>query len=55
MFSLIAQALQFFRVVGEETLSSPASALMESADLRSDAYEAQELRVAATAWLSVVR
>ena len=37
--------------------ASPAAALMESADARAgvDAHHAQELRVAASAWLSVIR
>ncbi|HSU21702.1 MAG TPA: hypothetical protein VLK60_07400 [Variovorax sp.] len=37
--------------------ASPAATLMENADLRAglDARQAQDLRVAASAWLRVVR
>ncbi|VTU15488.1 hypothetical protein H6CHR_00247 [Variovorax sp. PBL-H6] len=57
MFSLVAQAARLFRFNPVETPSSPATALMESAGSRAglDAHHAQELRAAATAWLSVVR
>ncbi|MDM0075686.1 hypothetical protein QTH90_14885 [Variovorax sp. J2P1-59] len=57
MFSLIAQVARFLRPTREMTPSSPAAMLMESAGSRAglDAHEAQELRVAASAWLSVVR
>ena len=57
MFSLVAQVARLFRFNTLETPSSPAAALMESADSRAglDAHHAQELRAAASAWLSVVR
>ncbi|CAN5677768.1 hypothetical protein BH11PSE13_BH11PSE13_22310 [soil metagenome] len=61
MFSLFAFAVTFFRSFLHTSASaapqSPAAVLMESAGSRagSDAYQAQELRVAASAWLSVVR
>ncbi|MDM0002384.1 hypothetical protein QTI24_27540 [Variovorax sp. J22P240] len=57
MFSLIAQVARFLRPACETTPSSPAAVLMESAGSRAglDARQAQELRVAASAWLSVVR
>jgi hypothetical protein len=58
MFSLLAQAARFFRSAPADDLPpSHASVLMESADVRagSDAHHAQELRIAASAWLSVVR
>jgi len=57
MFSLVAQVARFFRFNTVEVPSSPAAALMESADIRAgvDAHHAQELRIAASAWLSVVR
>ncbi|WP_286570177.1 hypothetical protein [Variovorax gracilis] len=57
MFSLIAQVARFFRPAREINSSSPAAVLMESAGSRAglDARQAQELRVAASAWLSVVR
>ena len=57
MFSLVAQVARLFRFNAPETPSSPAAALMESADSRAglDAHHAQELRAAASAWLSVVR
>lgn len=57
MFSLVAQVANFFRFSTDAAPSSPAAALMESADLCAgvDAHHAQELRTAATAWLSVVR
>lgn len=57
MFSLFAQVARFFSSSADAVTSSPASILMESADVRAghDAHQAQELRVAASAWLSVVR
>jgi hypothetical protein len=57
MFSLVAQVARFFRVDTDEVPASPAAALMESADHSAgvDAHRAQELRAAASAWLSVVR
>ncbi|MET3439787.1 hypothetical protein ABIC94_000532 [Variovorax paradoxus] len=57
MFSLIAQVARFFRSSNNNAPASHAATLMESADARAglDAYQAQELRVAASAWLSVVR
>lgn len=57
MFSLFAQVARFFRSSSTQTPASHAAALMESADSRAGrgAYHAQELRAAASAWLSVVR
>ncbi len=57
MFSLIAQVARFFRSTTVNAPASHASALMESADMRAGrgAHDAQELRAAASAWLSVVR
>jgi hypothetical protein len=57
MFSLVAQVARLFRLHALETPSSPAATLMENADSRAglDAHHAQELRAAASAWLSVVR
>jgi hypothetical protein len=57
MFSLIAQVARFLRPAQEAYPSNHAAALMETADRRAglDARQAQELRVAASAWLSVVR
>ena len=57
MFSLVAQVARLFRFKTLETPSSPAAVLMESAGSRAglDAVQAQELRAAASAWLSVVR
>jgi hypothetical protein len=58
MFSLFAPVAQFFRSAPADSLpASPASVLMESADMRAgvDARQAQELRIAASAWLSVIR
>lgn len=57
MFSLIAQVARFLRSSTVNAPASHASALMESADMRAGrgAHDAQELRVAASAWLSVVR
>ena len=55
MLSLIAQVVNFFRSSAAEP--SHASVLMEAADGMAgyDARHAQELRAAASAWLSVVR
>lgn len=57
MFSLIAQVARFFRSSSANVPASHAAALMESADMRAGrgAHHAQELRAAASAWLSVVR
>ena len=57
MLSLIAQVARFLRPANDASLSSHAAALMESADRRAglDARQAQELRAAASMWLSVVR
>jgi len=57
MFSLIAQVARFFRSSNASAPASHAATLMETADVRAglDAHHAQELRVAASAWLSVVR
>jgi hypothetical protein len=57
MFSLFAQVAHLFRSKTLEIPASPAAALMESADSRAgmNAHQAQELRAAASAWLSVVR
>jgi hypothetical protein len=58
MFSLFAPVARFLRSsTAAVAPASPASALMESADRRAglDAHQAQELRIAASAWLSVVR
>ena len=60
---LMAQVARFFRPSNlsqnsvSEVPASPAATLMESADFSAglDARYAQELRVAASAWLSVVR
>ena len=56
MSSLFARIANFFNAT-EENPASPAALLMESADLRAghDAHDAQDLRVAASAWLRVVR
>ncbi len=55
MFALLAQVANFFRSSASEP--SHASTLMEAADSMAgfDARQAQELRAAASAWLSVVR
>lgn len=55
MLSLIAQVVDFLRSSDAEP--SHASVLMEAADGMAgyDARHAQELRAAASAWLSVVR
>ena len=61
MFSLFAFSATFVRSLLQTSASaapeSLAAVLMESAGSRagSDARHAQELRVAASAWLSVVR
>jgi hypothetical protein len=58
MFSLIAQVARFFfRSSNASAPASHAATLMETADVRAglDAHHAQELRVAASAYLSVVR
>jgi hypothetical protein len=57
MSSFIAQVAQFFFAPADTAPASPAALLMESADLRAgmNAHDAQDLRVAASAWLSVVR
>jgi hypothetical protein len=60
MFAFIAQAFRSLHSVSETSAGeglSPAAALMESAGSRAgvDARQAQELRSAASAWLSVVR
>jgi hypothetical protein len=61
MFSLFAFASTFarsmFRTSASAAPQSPAAVLMESACSRagSDAHQAEELRIAASAWLSVVR
>ena len=58
MFSrLMAQAARFFTASSTEVPASPAATLMERADFRAglDARHAQDLRVAASAWLRVVR
>ncbi|MFM9927477.1 hypothetical protein VLK31_31170 [Variovorax sp. H27-G14] len=57
MFSLIAQVARFFRSSTASAPVSHAATLMESADMRAGrgAHDAQELRAAASAWLSVVR
>ncbi len=57
MFNLLAQVAQFFSSSADKAPDSPAALLMESADVRAghDAHDAQALRVAASAWLRVVR
>jgi hypothetical protein len=58
MSSLLAEVARLLRSPAVMTVpASPAAALMESADTRAgvDAHHAQELRVAASAWLSVIR
>ena len=54
MTRLFAHIASFFRTTADEAPASPASLLMESADLRAG-HDAQDLRVAASAWLRVVR
>lgn len=57
MFSLAALVARLFRSESFDTPATPAAMLMEIADARAglDARHAQELRAAASAWLSVVR
>jgi hypothetical protein len=57
MYSLLSQLALLLRATPSEAPSSPAALLMESAGSRAghDAHHAQELRAAASAWLSVVR
>ena len=57
MFHLIALAARFFRPTDKAIDASPAAILIQTADSRAglDAHHAQELRAAASAWLSVVR
>ena len=57
MTRLFAHIVSFFRTTADEAPASPATFLMESAELRAghDAHDAQDLRVAASAWLRVVR
>ncbi|MGO4395025.1 hypothetical protein AB4Z46_27085 [Variovorax sp. M-6] len=48
---------RFLRPADKAVDDSPAAILLQSADRRAglDAHHAQELRAAASAWLSVVR
>ena len=57
MFSLFGQLLRFFRPAPADVPSSYAAMLFESADSRAglSPRQANELRAAASAWLSVVR
>ncbi|MBU1361144.1 MAG: hypothetical protein KKC79_08385 [Gammaproteobacteria bacterium] len=57
MYTLLALAARVFQSSPVLVPSSPAHALMESADhlAGTDLHRAQELRAAASAWLSVVR
>ena len=57
MFHLMALVARFLRPADKAVDDSPAAILMQSADRRAglDAHHAQELRAAASAWLSVVR
>ncbi|MBK8072537.1 MAG: hypothetical protein IPK34_11250 [Ramlibacter sp.] len=61
MFSLFASLTQMFSssraAAPAEAGISPARALMESADALAglDPHQAEELRLAASAWLSVAR
>lgn len=61
MSSLFASAVTFVRSFVHTSASavpqSPAAVLMESACSRagSNSHQAEELRIAASAWLSVVR
>ena len=57
MFHLLALVARFFRPTLQAVDASPAAILMQNADRRAglDAHHAQELRAAASAWLSVVR
>jgi hypothetical protein len=54
---LMAQVARLFQFSSAVVPASPAASLMERADARAglDAHHAQELRSAASAWLSVVR
>jgi hypothetical protein len=56
MFSLLAHVARFFRSSAVDP-TNLAATLMETADVRAglDARHAQELRAAASAWLSVIR
>ena len=57
MFNLLALVARFFRPTLQAVDASPVAILMQNADSRAglDAHHAQELRAAASAWLSVVR
>jgi len=57
MFHLLALVARFFRPAVQAVDASPAALLMQNADRRAglDAHHAQELRAAASAWVSVVR
>ena len=57
MFNLLALVARFFRPTLQAVDASPAAILMQNADSRAglDAHHAQELRAAASAWLSVIR
>lgn len=57
MFHLLALLGRFLRPTAKAADASPAAILMQNADRRAglDAHHAQELRAAASAWLSVVR
>jgi hypothetical protein len=57
MFQLMALVARFLRPTDKAIDASPAAILMQNADRRAglDAHHAQELRAAASAWLSVVR
>ena len=57
MFHLLALLGRFLRPTAKAADASPAAILMQNADSRAglDAHHAQELRAAASAWLSVVR
>ena len=57
MFSLFGQLMGFFRSPAAVMPSSPAAALLESADSCAgvDPHHAYELREAASAFLRVVR
>ena len=57
MFHIIALVGRFLRPTDSAAAASPAALLLQDADSRAglDAHQAQELRAAASAWLSVVR
>ena len=57
MFHVIALVARFLRPTDKALDASPAALLLQDADSRAglDAHHAQELRAAASAWLSVVR